>query len=238
MFFLPIRPELCCMSSPSLSPTHVGIMVSHQDSQRLPFSIAESDSLSTLLYGAFSASSNVRFSLSGGLQRRSFEGVEPIGLIEDLRINAQWLHTNQRLSWSMQSKLPNTSDSKLGATDETDWSSMISFHTPHPQHRLQIGAGLAIWGDPNRFASQDDALLFLGQYSFILKQLQLDIAIGGHALSPQNPSQTSMILGGAFGDCRVFKTAGNVGLTPYAPRFGLSITAEYQPKACTSQKGD
>ena len=238
MFFLPIRPELCCLSSSMSTTAHIGIMLSHQDSQRLPFSIAQSDSFATWLYGSVKASQNVYFSVSGGIQRRTFQGIDTVTHFEDLRVNTEWQHPKNWVSWSMQNKLPNTSDSQLGATDETDWSSMITFKSQPSRHRFFVGSGLAIWGDPNRFASQDDALLFRLQYSLTHLNSQLDLAIGGHVFSPQNPSQTSLLIGGKVGQCKVISASSNIGLTPFAPRFGISIRSEYHPKACTSQKGD
>ena len=238
MLFLPFRPELCCTALPYNAPSHIGLMGSVQNSQRLPFSIAQSDGQALFTYGTLRAAPHIHFTLSSGLQRRLFQGIAPISHLEDLRISTHWQSKQERVGIMIQSKLPNTSDTQLVATDETDWSGLIFAQFPHPKYRLILGGGLAIWGDPNRFASQDDALLFIGQYSAIRESFQIDIAIGGHALSPQNPSQTSLVVGTQFGKCHRIKASGNIGLTEFAPRFGFSVGGEYRPKACTSQSSD
>ena len=238
MYFLPFRPELCCLAIPNNAPTQLDIMVSAQTAQRMPFSIAQSHGQAVFTAATLRAASNVHFSISTGFLQRKFQVSGPVYHLEDLRLSSHWQSKTEYFGILLQSKLPNTSDSLLVGTDETDWSGMAFAQLPQPNYRIMIGAGLAIWGDPNRFASQDDALLFIGQYSAIKAAWQLDIGIGGHAFSPQNPSQASLVTGLKFGACHRLKTAANVGLTAFAPRFGFSLAGEYRPRACTSQLSD
>ena len=118
-------------------------------------------------------------------------------------------------------KLPNASDERQLGTDETDWQGRCWGGWNGPL-RVDAAAGLAILGDPNHFAAQDDAALIDLRVASPVGPLQLYLWGGGRLPSPRNPADLGVRVG--VGGERGRLTAGSelaLGLTPAAPDVGV-----------------
>jgi len=123
------------------------------------------------------------------------------------------------LGWAV--KLPNAADEGELGTDETDVSVFSTISTSLGGMELSALGGVAILGDPNRFANQDDAALFGLEAARIVGPVHLRSKVGGTLGTTRNPARLSGVVG-VWGGCPYrLGTEVQVGLTPAAPDWGL-----------------
>jgi len=238
MFLLPIHPELCCLT-PNVDQGHtLQLSNSWQKKLRAPFSISEADVFNSLIRLRFAAADNVYFNITTGAQQTKFQSSITQWNPSDIRIGSQWSHPSEYWGVHVQTKLPNVGDNTLVATDETDFSALLFGQYTHEQHQFLIASGLVIWGDPLRFASQDDALIALLSYSLTHKYTQLNFGYAGSEQSPQNPPKRSLFLSGEVGKCYQFGAGGNLGISSFAPDWGIQLSLQRVLKPCGLNDSD
>ena len=123
------------------------------------------------------------------------------------------------LGWAV--KLPNAADEGELGTDETDVSVFSTLSTSLVGLELSALGGVAILGDPNRFANQDDAALIGLEAARMVGPVHLRTTVGGTLGTTRNPARLSGAAG-LWGGCPYrLGTEVQVGLTPAAPGWGL-----------------
>jgi len=120
-------------------------------------------------------------------------------------------------------KLPNASDATGLGSDETDWAGRCWVGWGDSV-RIDAGVGLAILGNPNAFANQDDAALVDLRVGRRVGAVDLWASGGGRLASSHNPADLSLDLGIGWTGIR-FTTGADVsvGLTPAAPDLGAMV---------------
>ena len=126
------------------------------------------------------------------------------------------------LGWS--AKLPDARDEDDLGTDETD----VTFGGTGELHggpwRALVGVGLGVWGNPLRFANQDDVPELRASASWTATWLQIGVTGNADLATTRNPAR--VVLGGwarhdfALGSTGRFlfvELGGGAGLTPAAP---------------------
>jgi hypothetical protein len=123
------------------------------------------------------------------------------------------------VGWAV--KLPNAADEGELGTDETDVSVFSTLSTSLAGVELSALGGVAILGDPNRFANQDDAALIGLEAARIVGPVHFRSTVGGTLGTTRNPARLSGAAG-LWGGCpHRLGTEVQVGLTPAAPDWGL-----------------
>lgn len=119
------------------------------------------------------------------------------------------------LGWGV--KWPNAADGAELGTDETDVSAYGAVHQRVGPFHGSVLAGIAVLGDPVRFANQDDAALFAADASLFLMRTHWQGRVGGTLSTARNPARITGEVGAWWG-C---ETRGGIstgaGFTPAAP---------------------
>ncbi len=120
-------------------------------------------------------------------------------------------------------KLPNAPDTSGLGSDETDWAGRCWLGWGETVH-IDAGAGLAILGNPNAFAAQDDAALVDLRVGRSFGPVDLWSSGGGRLASSHNPADLSVGFGVGWTGTRLTSGAeASVGLTPAAPNLGATL---------------
>jgi hypothetical protein len=123
------------------------------------------------------------------------------------------------LGWRV--KLPNAQDEGELGSDETDVQVLGTVAKTWSQTRVVASAGVAILGDPVRFANQDDVAIGWLGVAQELGPMVLSGQLGGFFPSPRNPARISTRFG-VEGACpRLFGADFELGITPAAPVWGI-----------------
>jgi hypothetical protein len=149
---------------------------------------------------------------------------DPINGPGDLRLGAHAVAyrgiVDAGLGW--QVKLPNARDEGELGSDETDATVIATIGRTWAHVRLMGSGGVAILGDPIRFANQDDVPVAWISGVGDLGPVSLFARTGGHFGTGRNPARLSAALG-AEGQCPyLFGGALTAGLTPAAPTVAVS----------------
>ena len=122
------------------------------------------------------------------------------------------------LGW--QAAVPWTADRGEVGSDETDVALLGRIGKTAGSGHVQITGGLAILGNPLRFANQDDIPLLWLSYATPLGAVEGWARAGGGLGTARNPARISAAIGGA-GGCPL-RTGGEVevGLSPAAADWG------------------
>lgn len=124
------------------------------------------------------------------------------------------------LGWA--AKLPDAGDEDELGSDETD----VTFGTGAELHsgpwRLLAGVGLGVWGNPLRFANQDDVPELRLGGSWHLARFDLGVSVNADIGTARNPAR--VVAGGWVrhvvrlkGPFVFVELGGGAGLTPAAP---------------------
>ncbi len=136
-------------------------------------------------------------------------------------------------------KLPDAEDENELGTDETDVSFGAGLEVASGPWRALAGAGLGVWGNPLRFANQDDVPLGRVAGSWTMPRggpigLQLGALLNADVATARNPGRS--VIGGWVRVLRpvgraslFFECSGGAGLTAAAPdgvaaaSFGVAL---------------
>ncbi len=125
------------------------------------------------------------------------------------------------LGWRV--KLPNARDEGEIGSDETDVEVLGTVGRTWGHVRVMGVGGVAILGDPIRFANQDDVPIGWIASTGEIGPLTISGQVGGAFGTQRNPPRLSAVLG-LEGQCpRVFGGDVQVGLTPAAPDWGAAL---------------
>ena len=117
--------------------------------------------------------------------------------------------------------VPFTRDHGEILSDELDVHLLAGLSTDAGTARLGLTGGMAILGNPLRFANQDDApLLWLTAAVPASPRLSLSGRLGGALPTARNPSRLSSTLSATWGHSWQVGVAGEIGLTPAAADLG------------------
>ncbi len=208
---------------PSRQGSVAGVEVSAKTGLVPAFRAQERDLLSASAALSWQPADPVVLRLSYPIQAMQFPDESRVLGGGDLRLGAAVLLWSGPFEvWlDQQVKLPNASDERQLGTDETDWLGRcwVAWNGPL---RIDGAAGLAILGDPNHFAAQDDAALIDLRVSKSAGPVDLYLWGGGRLASPRNPADLSLRggVGGLHGRLTFGAEAG-LGLTPAAADVGL-----------------
>jgi hypothetical protein len=119
--------------------------------------------------------------------------------------------------------LPWTADHGEVLTDELDVWLLAGLSTDLGAGRVGMTGGLAILGNPLRFANQDDAPLLWLTGALPLKPVTLTGRLGGALATARNPARIEAILGAERGNPWRVGVTGTVGLTPAAGDLGAGV---------------
>jgi hypothetical protein len=128
-------------------------------------------------------------------------------------------------------KLPNAADDAELGTDEVDVSMVVTGGTQFGDLRVAVATGLALWGDPIRYSSQDDALIIGLDLAHPVGALRLRSSVGGTLGTARNPARMEAELGLGYGCQWRIGSDAIAGLTAAAPRYGFSAWVGLGP-AC------
>lgn len=203
--------------------------------QAVPFSTAQADRAWIALSGRWQVADPVFLRASyQALGARWPSGVQSVGS-GDLRLGtrARFLALGPwtgGLDWEV--KLPNASNESGLGTDETDFLARGWLAWEKERWILQADTGMAILGDPNQDAAQDDAALVALRGAAALGPVWLDARVDGRLPSPRNPPDVELAAGLSWGPERGrigLRLEGFAGLTPAAADGGMRLSVALVP---------
>jgi hypothetical protein len=134
-------------------------------------------------------------------------------------------------------KLPNAKDEGELGTDETDADLLVALGMAAGPVTLGLDAGLAIRGNPLRFANQDDVPFLWVSGHVPAGPVRLSGRAGGDAPTARNPARGTAAFGAEFGDVVMVGAELQAGLTPAAPDWGARLWVGAAP-ACRPRLRD
>ena len=145
------------------------------------------------------------------------------GALRMLTLATAWQgEVDLQLGW--MGLVPFTSDHGEILSDELDVHLLAGLSTDAGPARLGLTGGLAILGNPLRFANQDDApLLWLTAAMPATPRLSLSGRMGGSLATARNPSRLSSTLSATWGSPWQLGATGEIGLSPAAADLGGTI---------------
>lgn len=158
-------------------------------------------------------------------RERSLSGAahEGPGALRFLTLATAWQGAiDAQLGWMGQ--VPFTKDHGEILTDELDVHLLAGLSTDVGLARLGLTGGMAILGNPLRFANQDDApLLWLTAAFPASPSLALAGRLGGALGTSRNPSRLSTTLSATWGQPWQVGADVEIGLTPAAADLGGTL---------------
>lgn len=140
-----------------------------------------------------------------------------------------------RIGW--RASLPNASDADGLGSDETDVAALASAGAMLGPAWLALTGGVAILGDPLRFAAQDDGALLWLHGAAPLGPVGLRASVGGAFATAANPARLRATLG-VEGRCPwLYHASVEAGLTPAAADLGLALGIGWGT-SCPAGRGD
>ncbi len=221
-------PALSAMDSAlqyrEFEPWSLRAGVRHQVGFVPPFRAATRNGTDARLEGVWAVDKRVLLDASVDYRTERFGAGQRIRGFGDVHLGV-WAAVLQRqnlvagLGWGV--KLPNADDAVGLGTDETDVNLVGTLGSRGGELRWLLVAGVAILGDPIRYANQDDALLVHFGLAKSLGPVNLRSSVGGTWVTTRNPARISAKLGAGLG-CK-WRVGGDgvIGLTPAAPRYGF-----------------
>jgi hypothetical protein len=140
-------------------------------------------------------------------------------------------HAAFGLGWRV--KLPDASDRGELGSDETDVAPLAAAALEHRRIRFVLTGGLAVLGNPLRYASQDDvpfiqAHLVHPSYGTgaigenpLLAKLAIDLGVNWAFATSRNPARGEIQAGAVIGRTWLLDLQAAAGLTPAAPDLRL-----------------
>ena len=129
-------------------------------------------------------------------------------------------------------KLPNARDEQELGTDETDVTLGVSGGWRQGPWDLDLGVALGIWGNPLRFANQDDVVLIRAEGWWSHDWVAVETQVLASPESDRNPSRIQATAGLRLGRHWFGQLSGGAGFTPASPD-GI-LAAEFGYRTATS----
>lgn len=130
-------------------------------------------------------------------------------------------------------KLPNARDEEELGTDETDVTLGISGGWRGGPWDLQAGIALGIWGNPLRFAAQDDVILVRAEGWWSHESWALAGTVQSSPESDRNPSRIQATATVRAGKRWYGQLSGGAGFTPASPDGILTVGFGYRTEINT-----
>jgi hypothetical protein len=196
-----------------------------------PFRVAERDRLAMGVQGCMGIGSRVQVAADWDWLRDASAASIASGP-GDIRLGTSVALIERRgervqgamgLGWAV--KLPDAEDEEELGTDETDvdigaWGQLIS-----GPWRLEAGIALAIWGNPLRFANQDDLVLLQLEGGWSHGAISLGPVVLAVPESDRNPTRISTDFFLQAGSQWFVRAQGGAGWAPASPDWqgGVSL---------------
>ncbi len=125
------------------------------------------------------------------------------------------------LGWEV--KLPDAADEGELGTDETDVILGGTFGWGNGPWWAQGALGIGILGNPLRFANQDDVPLLRAVGGWRAARAELTAGVDAALATARNPARSEAHVGAAYGGAFTVRLGTEIGLTPAAPDWGVSL---------------
>lgn len=135
-------------------------------------------------------------------------------------------------------KLPNASDGGELGTDETDVSFGLSVGATFGDVRLVGAVGLAILGNPLRFANQDDVPLLRLQADWSGWNLSVSPSLRWDLATARNPDRAEAALMARFGPTWFVEAGGTAGLSPASADFSGHLGLGWRAALPVDRRGE
>lgn len=191
-----------------------------------PFRVAERDRLTAGVTARVALFDRVQLAADWGwLSDRTADGTATTGP-GDLRLGtvvrvARVAGIDLHAGWEV--KLPNAADEGELGTDETDITLGIGADWQGGPWLVGGSAGLGVWGNPLRFANQDDVPLLQLHAAWTSGLLTVAPAVRAELATSRNPARVEVGAQARFGRRWFGWAAGAAGLTPAAADGNVSI---------------
>ncbi len=139
------------------------------------------------------------------------------------------------LGWGV--KLANARDETQLGSDETDAEFGAAFAFSQGPWSATLAAGLGVWGNPLRFANQDDVVLIRGVATYDADFIRVGPALSADLPSDRNPPRVLAGAAGRVGRAWGLSVEAIAGITPATADFRLGVGVGYLSSSAPGRSG-